>query len=430
MFWITVPVTILGYPEVNRTREILYTAPMGPTPTLAKTSIQETKLSLHQSDASVHLDAVRGLAALAVFLGHGRPMFLKSRIRDLVGVGQPDPVAASAASPGPKPAAPHETVGHEAVIIFFVLSGYFVGGSALRAMRKGVFSWKTYLFQRFTRLWIVLLPALLLGWALDAGGMRFLPGEHNIYSGPAGQEEVSPDLASRLTPTVFAGNLFFLQTVFFREFGTNASLWSLSYEFWYYIFFPFLATIFIPGKGMVQRVISVVVLVTLFVIFGTELSRYFIIWLFGVVVSMVPLTLPEGRRRLATVAACAAMVLAMVGILRVHLSLYLSDLILSTVFFVFLWTILHSKRATVNATYRWLAQGLSKMSYTLYAVHLPFLAVVSAILMPEWHAWTLSLRSVTMLLGVYAVVFAASWLMYFTFERNTDSIRKKLSMFG
>ena len=73
-------------------------------------------------------------------------------------------------------------------------------------------------FQRLTRLWIVLLPALLLGWALDAGGMHFLPGEHNIYSAPAGQEEVSPGLADRLTPQVFAGNLFFLQTVFFREF--------------------------------------------------------------------------------------------------------------------------------------------------------------------------------------------------------------------
>ena len=34
------------------------------------------------------------------------------------------------------------------------------------------------------------------------------------------------------------GNLFFLQTIFVPPFGSNAPLWSLSFEFWYYLLFP------------------------------------------------------------------------------------------------------------------------------------------------------------------------------------------------
>ena len=113
--------------------------------------------------------------------------------------------------------------------------------------------------------------------------------------------------------------------------------------------------------------------------------------------------------------------------LKVRLNLYVADLILSAVFAAFLWAILHAQRSTVNEYYRKAAQGLSNMSYTLYLVHLPFLALLSAVIMPEWHAWPLSVAAVAKLLGVYAVVFVASWGVYLVFEKNTDSIRRKLA---
>src|ERR1700722_8142246 len=111
----------------------------------------------HLSDASVHLDAVRGLAALVVFLGHGQSLFLASGLH-LAPDGKTTAEASTSpitvAVVPPPASASMETVGHEAVMVFFVLSGYFVGGSALRAVRKGYLSWKKYLFQRLTRLWL------------------------------------------------------------------------------------------------------------------------------------------------------------------------------------------------------------------------------------------------------------------------------------
>lgn len=410
------------------------------TEAVAALNTKEAGIKQHQSDASVHLDAVRGLAALAVFLGHGRPMFLNSRLRDALGVGQSAAPAASSTSTAstslpaaevvPTAVGEHETIGHEAVVVFFVLSGYFVGGSVLRATQKGIFSWQKYLFQRLTRLWVVLIPALILGWALDAGGMNLLPhGDQNIYSSPAGQDEVQPGLAERLTPSVFLGNLFFLQTIWYRTFGSNVSLWSLSYEFWYYVFFPFLVAVFLPRKSAVERIVSALLLVGMFGIFGLELSRYFLVWLFGAGVALLPLRLSASQRRFVTAAAGLVFVVALVAMLKAKLDLFVSDLILSVVFSGFLWTILHATRATVNGYYRTLAQGLSNMSYTLYSVHMPFLAIVCALVMPVWRPWTLSARSVVMLLAVYGAVFLASWVVYAIFERNTDKIRARLSAF-
>lgn len=420
---------------MNRIRAFLYTSSMASQVASAREAgtrkIELAQHTEHGSDASVHMDAFRGLAALAVFLGHGRGIFLKSGLRDMLSQTPNSAVATTtatvAAVPDANAGGEHETIGHEAVIVFFVLSGYFVGGSALRAMRKGVFSWKTYLFQRITRLWIVLLPALLLGWALDFGGMHLLPGVGtNIYSGPVGQEEVAAGLADRLTPAVFLGNLFFVQGVVTRTFGTNVSLWSLSYEFWYYIFFPFLVVVFLPSKRWPERVFSGLLLVALFAIFGMEISRYFVVWLFGVGVALLPLKLAPERRKLVTAAAGLVFVLTLGVMLKARLNLYLSDIVLSFVFSALLWTILHATGSTVSAFYRTQAQALSNMSYTLYLVHMPFFALVSAVLTPVWQPWAPSLRSAGMMLGVFAVVFAASWLMYFAFERNTDRIRKML----
>ena len=41
---------------------------------------------------------------------------------------------------------------HEAVMAFFVLSGYFVGGSVLGSLKRGHFTWINYALARLPRL--------------------------------------------------------------------------------------------------------------------------------------------------------------------------------------------------------------------------------------------------------------------------------------
>jgi len=398
----------------------------------SKTDLTEAKnrpdLRLrNDSDASIHLDAIRGLAALAVFLGHGRAMFLSKRAAPAP-ASTVVPISSTAQAPAAdQTVGAFETVGHEAVIVFFVLSGYFVGGSVVRAFRRQNFSWSRYMFQRLTRLWIVLIPALLLGWALDWGGMHWLGGATSIYTGPTGQEEVWPGLLNRLNVQTFFGNLLFLQTIFLQPFGTNASLWSLSYEFWYYVLFPLVWIAGVASGRPVMRILSPLAAGGLLYLFGPELAKYFVVWLIGVAIAIAPSKLTNQTRRLAILAFGAVFLVALAAMLRAKLNLYLSDLILSATLAPLVWAILHLKTSVVPELYRKVTRGLSNMSYTLYAVHMPILALVSAILMPRWHTWTMSARSLVMMAGVYGVVFAASWLIYLMFEKRTDDIRTWIS---
>src|SRR5204863_1384009 len=57
--------------------------------------------------------------------------------------------------------------GHTAVVVFFVLSGFLVGGTVIRSDRNGRWSWRGYVLQRGTRLYVVLIPALLLTLCWD-----------------------------------------------------------------------------------------------------------------------------------------------------------------------------------------------------------------------------------------------------------------------
>src|SRR6202008_705345 len=53
---------------------------------------------------------------------------------------------------------------HHAVVVFFVLSGFLVGGKVLREMgsTERPFSPKRYFLDRFTRIYLVLIPVLLI----------------------------------------------------------------------------------------------------------------------------------------------------------------------------------------------------------------------------------------------------------------------------
>ena len=97
-------------------------------------------------------------------------------------------------------------------------------------------TWRKYLIQRTARLWIVLIPALVIGGLLDCAGRFWLHSP--VYLGTQGNHSIQGDVAQWLEPQVLLGNLAFLQGTYSHTFGSNGPLWSLANEFWYYIWFP------------------------------------------------------------------------------------------------------------------------------------------------------------------------------------------------
>jgi len=175
--------------------------------------------------ASVNFDLLRGLAALLVFFGHWRNLLFVDFPSLTTHRWLLTPLYMLAGG------------GHQAVVLFFILSGYFIGGTVLRSLERDQWEWVGYLLRRIVRLWTVLVPALLLCLFWDRLGIH-LGHAPALYGGHVPNNIVLYDTASRLAPHIFFGNLFFLQTILTPFLGTNGALWSLANEFWYYILFP------------------------------------------------------------------------------------------------------------------------------------------------------------------------------------------------
>ncbi len=217
------------------------------------------------------LDLIRGISALLVLMGHARN-FLFVDSAGILNPNLPSKVFYLLTS-----------LHHQAVMVFFVLSGYFVGGSVLGALRKGKFTWQDYALARMSRLWVVLIPALFLTLGLDLLGRSVVP---EAYAGQfRGLFNSGPDLTepAQLGATTFLGNLFFLQKVLVPVFGTNGPLWSLAYEFWYYVLLPLAVCGLLDAKrGLPSRIIHLAIFAFLLWFLPRGLLVSGLIWLLGV----------------------------------------------------------------------------------------------------------------------------------------------------
>lgn len=115
-------------------------------------------------------------------------------------------------------------LGSDAVVLFFVLSGFVI---ALTAERKDA-TFGAFAFARATRIFSVALPALVVGYALDHWGARLAPAEYQApYYNPLPLWELL--LRGLSFSNEWAG--------FETRLGTNGPFWSLSYEIAYYALF-------------------------------------------------------------------------------------------------------------------------------------------------------------------------------------------------
>ncbi len=346
-----------------------------------------------------NLDLLRGLAALAVAAGHIQSYFHVDYSKII--------------KPNAFDAFFYFVCSQQglAVMCFFILSGFFVGGSVLNSFSQNRWSWIRYGIQRLTRLWTVLIPALIFTLALDLIGKRI--GDHASYAG------------ARDSFDCFLGNLFFLQTVACADYGSNGALWSLANEFWYYLLFP-LSYFSIFTRGRAGRRIFCAAAVALALVFlPKRLTALGLIWLMGVAASWC-----VSKPSLFRVAGSFPFFIGSVLLFSLTLayagreSPNLNDGLIglsSACLLPFL-----ASREVPFQWYKKISKILSKMSYTLYAFHLPivfFLFFGLGIARPRQPSWEGYLLFGLLLL----VVFVCAYALWFLFERRTPEVRRFVS---
>ncbi|MFO1053536.1 MAG: acyltransferase [Planctomycetota bacterium] len=157
-----------------------------------------------RKDVSLWLDLLRALASFAVFVAHIK----------LFGVATPD-----IAGWIPE-------LGHDSVVLFFVLSGFVIAYTTDSRHAN----LKDYVTARAARLYSVAVPAILLTYTLAVIGVRHAPDGY----------EDSYQLGKLWLYVPFELGFFGELWMFSEPPCSNVPWWSLGYEAWYYLLFALL----------------------------------------------------------------------------------------------------------------------------------------------------------------------------------------------
>jgi peptidoglycan/LPS O-acetylase OafA/YrhL len=342
---------------------------------------------------SVALDVLRGLAAVTILFVHVRgasfvefgalpPEQRTALVAILFGLTR---------------------LGQEAVLVFFVLSGFLVGGQIIDRSRKRNFDFATYAIDRCTRIFLPLIPACLLTAMVSGVFFDESIGVFQLAANMSGMNGI-------IAPTL----------------AHNVPLWSLSYEIWFYICGGALGYLAVAGISVGVVIIIALSTVT-FSAIGAEFLLY---WVFGALMILF-------------VEAHFRKWLFLTGILLVFFGGLFHELAFPSKSFVNqVFVPIETSRALlcigaslslpflcsgrINALLDFIrgpARALSAVSYTLYLVHYPVNSALD-LLIPKGGAitWESSAN-----FGLRIVICSTAAVgMYFLFERNTPTLRNWL----
>jgi len=298
-------------------------------------------------------------------------------------------------------------LGIEAVEVFFVLSGFLVGGKVLERVRKGTFDYRDYAFDRISRIYVPLVPALLF------------------------TAFISLICGNSISVLEFLGNLFCLQGLFCDPFADNGPLWSLAYEFWFYLLAGFAPLVL--STSYRRKVVAIFAVMVVSLVFTRLDASMFFCWCLG----SLSYSLLESKLSwkwflvglTLTLFGCALSQL-LSGSLSVDTKIIgparPSRTVGLLIFSLGLTILLPSLAQKQPGSRKWLSferagTHLAAFSYTLYLIHAPLLKLWDAFLLEKFVIF--SVQSVLWFIAKLSSCLLVAWLFYLPFEAQTGRVR-------
>jgi peptidoglycan/LPS O-acetylase OafA/YrhL len=365
------------------------------------------------------LDVLRGPAALLVFAEHWRNLLFK----DFPEVAHPGISL--------KIFYVFTGAGHQAVMLFFVLSGCVIAHVVYGLHERGKWSWRGYLSARLSRLWIVLIPALVLTALWDRIGIWLGDGQRSIYEGTGFGNILNEPVAAVSGSEVFLGNVFFLQRILVPTFGSNGPMWSISYEFVYYLVYPLLLGSLILFRGRLLAGFSLVALAAGLLVFaGKSINAGFVIWIFGVAAYFAFKRVPWPTRWAipgflgGTVLLLACIVGSRIGI---DLGPVKWEVLIGIACALAIYAGLSAEPTERLTRILRPFHGLSAVSYSVYLLHTPVLVFVASLLFQSnAERWDPDMWSLSIAALIAAAVFGYCVAVWFFTEHRTNDLRRWL----
>lgn len=343
------------------------------------------------------LDALRFIAAFMVLLSHARNSFFPA-FGDLPAEQQN--IFSMAFTMFCR-------MGHEAVIVFFVLSGFLVGGRGFERIQDGSMNVSSYAIDRFARICPPLLAAILFYYITSL----VIPGTPYSWS-------------------TAIGNLFSLQGICCKS--LVSPFWSLSYEVWFYIILGALAVL-LKAKKDNKIILGLIVFVAVTSVFVLGLKmHYLLIWMMGAVAYLArPVNKNKWVLLLSIVGLFASILYFQLSkdtrsleyavegsnkeLIEIVMSLMVCLLIQQAILFEPQNSVLKCIEKKVGS--------MAKFSYTLYLSHrIVFLWIVAFVWAKDSCQFTVP--GIAQFLIIIIATLFACWLLYLISERYSPTIKK------
>lgn len=292
-------------------------------------------------------------------------------------------------------------IAHEAVLLFFVLSGFLVGGKVIQRLREGSFDLKSYSIDRIVRIMLPLLSAILL---------------IIISNTITGQKYTVID---------YLGNILSLQGILVP--WVSGPLWSLAYEVWFYVLMGAIALFFVTTKEK-YRYVALSIIFIIFLIFSYSLKATFLfIWILGafsflkvrknnfllygslllLIVSVIIFQLYGKESRTLDQALNIGV------IIELFLGLSMCILVQQVIY--------RKPKFKIAILFNKIGNKLAVFSYTLYLTHLPIVYLLLHFGFPK--SESVNFQSILYYLVAVIICLLSAYIIYFFFERRTKYIK-------
>ncbi|MEI6522767.1 MAG: acyltransferase family protein [Bacteroidota bacterium] len=122
------------------------------------------------------------------------------------------------------------------VVVFFILSGFLIPYSTVLKLKQNPkYSFKEFFIERFSRIFISLVPCLLFIVLIDLSTIIFNPNQYHFYDTFNIKNFIGSLLMLEENPFYKLSNLLYIES-----FGSGRPFWTLAIEWWIYFWFGFL----------------------------------------------------------------------------------------------------------------------------------------------------------------------------------------------
>ena len=298
--------------------------------------------------------------------------------------------------------------GEQPVLVFFVLSGFLVGGKAIEQILTNYVNIKSYIVDRMVRIFLPLIASSL-----------FVIFVNTISAVPIPYIDI-------------LGSLFSLQGIITSS-AHNIPLWSLSYEVWFYVMMGCIMT-FCFNKIQKKNIIYIFFLfsITLF-IFQILRSFYLFIWFMGAFTYLLPRENISFKK--LKIFIIAILLFISFGLsqlvsasrsIKINFFSFLNTDNTSMLLAFFTCLFIHylitaTPNSKIGIKIDKIGSHLAGFSYSLYLTHYPLMSLLKNWGFPK--SEELSIKSISLYILEVFLAMLTSYLIYSISEKHTYKIK-------